>query len=138
MARFPFRPKVEAGAEPADDEQPGTRARSPSRQEKAIKIVNLATYVTDAALVAQVRSQHLRYVVTLLDQGRLITGGPYADGSGALFVYDVESMDDAREIVANDPYTMRGVVAAHELKRWKVVAAAPALLPDPDSRLAGS
>ena len=102
-----------------------------------MKIVNLVRYVDDSGLVWRIRPEHRRYMDVLLDGGKLVAGGPYEDGSGALFIYQAASTDEADAIVAADPYSRNGAIADYQLKAWDVVKADPALLPDTATRVAG-
>jgi hypothetical protein len=52
-------------------------------------------------------------VTQLLADGRLVAGGPFTDGSGALFIYEAASLADAEKIVADDPYRVGGLMARH-------------------------
>lgn len=79
------------------------------------------TYVDDAEQIAQVRPTHREYLQALLNEGRIHESGPFADDSGALIVYSAETEADARELLANDPFTKGGVIADATLKEWKVV-----------------
>lgn len=79
------------------------------------------TYVDDAEKIAEVRPTHREYLQSLLDSGKLHESGPYTDDSGALIVYNAESEADARELLANDPFTINGVISDAILKEWKVV-----------------
>jgi hypothetical protein len=98
-----------------------------------MQVVNFATY-TDGWTVAMNRPAHRGYVAQLESQGKLIAGGPFKDGTGALFIYNVESLHEAREIVAADPYSAgaypfaAGAFAKCELKDWQVVTAVADLL----------
>jgi uncharacterized protein YciI len=92
-----------------------------------MKIVNFASY-TDGFTVAKLRPGHREYVGKLESEGRLVAGGPFKDGSGALFIYEVASLHEAREIVAADPYS-QGAFAECQLKEWDIVTAVPSLLP---------
>jgi uncharacterized protein YciI len=65
----------------------------------------------------------------LLAEGRLVAGGPFTDGSGALFIYETESLAAAEEIVAVDPYQIGGAFASYALSPWEVVKANPELMP---------
>ena len=47
---------------------------------------------------------HREYLTRLLADGRLAACGPFADGSGALFIYEAASLAAAEEILAADPY----------------------------------
>ena len=93
-----------------------------------MKIVNYARYVTDQDKVAELRPKHREYMSELISEGKLVAGGPFTDGSGALFIYDAESVEAAKAIVAVDPYATGGAFASYELRPWEVIKANPRLL----------
>ena len=78
------------------------------------------------ALRPHVRSRHLAYVQPLLDQGRLIFGGPHpaidspdpgpAGFTGSLIIAEFESLAAAQAWSAKDPYVVEGVFGAVEIK----------------------
>lgn len=70
---------------------------------------------------ARVRSDHLAYVQSLLEEGKVVLAGPVGDGSGAMMVLQVASEEAARRIVSRDPYTAAGVGVDHVLRPWNVV-----------------
>jgi uncharacterized protein len=82
------------------------------------------TYTDDTEKIAQVRPTHREYLKTLLESGRLHESGPFTDDSGALIIYIADSEADARELLANDPFTTNGVITEATLKEWKVVMSA--------------
>ena len=84
---------------------------------------------------ARVRPDHLAYMAGLHDRGRVVMGGPVGDGSGALVVLrvdseeifgpaipvmKVDSEEEVRAIIADDPYTAAGVAADHVVRPWTV------------------
>jgi uncharacterized protein YciI len=93
-----------------------------------MKYINYVTYTTDKEKIAAHRPQHREYLAGLLEQGRLVACGPFADDSGALFVFEVDSAEAAAAIIARDPFSTSGVFAKCELKPWKVVFANAGLL----------
>jgi len=95
-----------------------------------MRIVNYATYVDAPDKVARLRPAHREYMTQLRADGRLVLGGPFTDGSGALFVYETESLATAEEIVAADPYKAGGALASYTLSPWEIIKADPALIPD--------
>lgn len=101
-----------------------------------MKVVNYAAY-TDGWTVAKLRPAHREYMAKLESESKLVAAGPFksADGSytGALFIYEVDSMQEARDIVAADPYS-RGAFAETRLHDWEVVTAVPDLLPAATAR----
>jgi len=70
---------------------------------------------------ARVRPDHLAYAQALHQEGAVVLAGPVGDGSGAMMVLQVSSEDEARRIIANDPYTAAGVGVDHVLRPWNVV-----------------
>jgi len=90
-------------------------------------VSNYIHYIDDASAVAATRPAHREYMKWLLDTGRLAAGGPFEDGTGALFVYEVDSPAEAQRIAADDPYTAAGVIKDHTLRPWHVVYADPTL-----------
>jgi uncharacterized protein YciI len=75
-----------------------------------------------ARLRPTVRPEHLENLKPLIDQGRLIIGGPFTDGSGSLMIVEMESEAEATDFIRNDPYTKRGVFARFEVKPFRQVA----------------
>jgi uncharacterized protein len=93
-----------------------------------MKIVNYARYVADHAKVSELRPKHRAYMAELIAEDKLVAGGPFTDGSGALFIYDADSVEAAEAIVAVDPYQTGGAFASYELKPWEVIKDNPRLL----------
>lgn len=75
----------------------------------------------DLDLRAEVRPRHRAYLSDLLAAGKLRESGPYADQTGALFVYIADSADEARQLVAGDPYSHAGLVAGYRVREWTKV-----------------
>ena len=78
-------------------------------------------YLQDAAVVDAHRPAHRAYLTSLLDQGQLFASGPYADGTGALIVYQADSADAAEALLKADPFHTAGVFLRWTLRPWKVV-----------------
>lgn len=66
----------------------------------------------------ETRPVHREHLRGLLDQGKLIMAGPWADDSGALIVLDVADEAEARTIIARDPYTHADCVSVVSLRPW--------------------
>ena len=75
----------------------------------------------DPDLRARVRPRHLEYVGELHESGRVVSAGPFGDGSGALIVYEAADEAAARALVENDPYAEEGVMRAARLREWTVL-----------------
>jgi uncharacterized protein YciI len=74
-----------------------------------------------AVLRPKVRPAHLENLRPLVEQGKMVIGGPFTDGSGSLMVIDMESEAAAREFASNDPYTREGVFERVEVKPFRKV-----------------
>jgi uncharacterized protein len=94
-----------------------------------MKVVNYATYTSARERVAALRPAHREYMTQLLADGRLVACGPFADGSGALFIYETDSLAAAKEILAADPYHIGDVFVRCQLSSWEIIKANPALIP---------
>jgi uncharacterized protein YciI len=79
------------------------------------------TYSDDVEKRQAVRPLHREYSKQLLDAGKLVESGPFADDSGAMLIYEVEDLAAAQEQLANDPYTPNGIIAGATIKEWNVV-----------------
>ena len=66
-------------------------------------------YLQDTAVVEAHRPTHRAYLQQLLDQGKLFAAGPFADGSGALIVYEADTPEAAEELIQADPFHAAGV-----------------------------
>ncbi|UCE31876.1 MAG: YciI family protein [Burkholderiales bacterium] len=93
-----------------------------------MKFVSYVTYTADKARVTTHRPAHREYLSGLLAQGKLVTAGPFTDDSGALFVYEADSPEQAEALIAADPFAVHGVFERRELRPWKLVFANPELL----------
>lgn len=66
------------------------------------------------------RPAHLEYIFAKQREGKILAGGKFADGAGGLVVYDVASLDEARELVERDPY-IRGGARSYVLHEWTTI-----------------
>ncbi len=69
----------------------------------------------------QLRPAHLAHLETLAKQGRVALAGPFTDGSGSLIVIEAESLGEAWDVVAADPYVRNGVFERVEVKPFRRV-----------------
>ena len=74
-----------------------------------------------AELRPTVRPAHLENLRPLVEQGRVLVGGPFTDGSGSLMVVEMESEAAAMEFARTDPYTKEGVFERVEVKPFRKV-----------------
>ena len=69
------------------------------------------------ALKEQPLKTHVDYMLALHDRGKLIMGGPLADGSGALVVFAAENIGEVEEMLSSDPAIADGILVA-SVKEW--------------------
>lgn len=74
-------------------------------------------YMEKPELNQQYRPQHLEYLTTLHEQGKIFAKGPFVDGSGGLVVYKADSLEEAKQLAETDPYVKEGVRRL-ELHEW--------------------
>jgi uncharacterized protein YciI len=88
-----------------------------------MKYAAVIEYLQDAATVGRLRPEHRQYLAALKERGQLAVSGPFADGSGALIVYEAESTEAAEELLKSDPFHRAGVFVRWVLRPWNVVIA---------------
>jgi uncharacterized protein YciI len=71
----------------------------------------------------EVRPRHREYLRELTAEGRLRLAGPFADGDGALLVYDVADREELDAVLAKDPYFAGGdpVASIHSVREWQLL-----------------
>jgi uncharacterized protein YciI len=69
---------------------------------------------------------HVQHYAQLLDQGKLLYGGPFvdADSGGMMIAADDVSREELEEYAASDPAVLGGLLA-FEVKTWYVAMEAP-------------
>ena len=68
------------------------------------------------------------YRTTSCCRSDCMASGPFLDGTGALFIYELATPEEVEKITKNDPYALAGVIASSEIRPWKIVAANAELL----------
>jgi uncharacterized protein YciI len=86
-----------------------------------VKVTNYIHYIDDLEKVASIRHSHREYLAGLLTEGKLAAAGPFVDGSGALFVYEADSLEEAHRFADEDPYTLNGVIRSQVIVPWNLV-----------------
>jgi len=71
--------------------------------------------------IAEVRPTHRQYLSKLKEAGKLWASGPFTDDSGALIIYEVDSEEEARRLIEQDPFHAAGVFQEIQLKPWNQV-----------------
>jgi uncharacterized protein YciI len=68
-----------------------------------------------------VRERHRNYLADLRDEGKVVAAGPWDHDHGGLIVYQADDANEAKAMMANDPYVSEGVLAGAELHEWQPV-----------------
>jgi uncharacterized protein YciI len=56
----------------------------------------------------------------LFEDGTVVLGGPFADGTGSLVVVEGENENELAALYANDPFVVHGIFILNSLKRWQL------------------
>ncbi len=68
---------------------------------------------------------HAAFIDELVARGTMVLGGPFADHSGSLIVLENVAEDEARELVADDPFVLNGVFVLEDVRAWNVYVDPP-------------
>jgi uncharacterized protein YciI len=79
-------------------------------------------WLTDKPITEQPLANHFRHMSQLESEGKLVLGGGFLDGSGAMGVLIADSQSEAEHIVANDPAVKDQIVKA-TVHPWYVTVA---------------
>src|SRR4029077_15701990 len=71
---------------------------------------------------------HRKDMFSLLDQGKVVAAGAFANNSGGLYLYEVEFREAAEQLMTADPYFLGNAIAEYHIAEWEVHGANPALL----------
>ncbi|MDJ0648058.1 MAG: YciI family protein [Xenococcaceae cyanobacterium MO_188.B19] len=63
---------------------------------------------------------HKEYVRELINKGHKAKTGYWAELGGGMLLFEAESLEEAKKIVANDPLIKNNCVS-YELHQWKIV-----------------
>jgi uncharacterized protein len=66
----------------------------------------------------EARPAHREKLKELRERGVLVMAGPWADDTGALLIFDVESENDVAEVLKADPYYSLPSVTVRSTRQW--------------------
>jgi uncharacterized protein len=69
----------------------------------------------------ELRPAHREKLRDLRERGLLRTAGPFADESGALLIFDVDSAEEVDRLMAEDPYYRAPGVTVVSTREWTPV-----------------
>ncbi len=64
--------------------------------------------------------EHAKFVDELVARGQMVMGGPFSDHSGSMIVLENVDAEQARELVAADPFVVNGVFVVEDVRAWNV------------------
>ncbi|WP_245665433.1 YciI family protein [Actinoplanes subtropicus] len=88
----------------------------PPPERNAVYLM-ISTYLVPLDEVAKVRDEHLAFLDGLVAQGTLVAAGRQDPPVGGMVLLDVADEATAREVMAQDPYVLRGA-AEYEARGW--------------------
>lgn len=94
-----------------------------------MKFAAIIEYLQNKEKVSEVRPVHRQYLTSLKGQGKLVVAGPFTDDSGALIVYEAESLGAAEALLKADPFCTSGIFLKWQLRPWNPVFANRELFP---------
>ena len=65
-------------------------------------------------------TEHAEFMDRLFEDGTVIMGGPFSDGTGSLVIVEAEEMNEVAALFANDPFVVHQVFALRSLKQWQL------------------
>ncbi|WP_263385752.1 YciI family protein [Granulicella arctica] len=94
-----------------------------------MKIAAIIEYIQDKKKIKATWPAHHAYRQGFLENGRLRAAGPFDDESGALWILEVETIEEADKIVKGDPFVAAGVSVSWKLRPLSTVVVSPAKVP---------
>ncbi|BAU42836.1 MULTISPECIES: YciI family protein [Cyanophyceae] len=82
--------------------------------------VKIEKGLVDKATFDQFVPAHKQFVRDLITKGHQAKTGYWAERGGGMLLFQADSMEEARAIVAQDPLVQNGCVS-YELHEWKIV-----------------
>ena len=64
--------------------------------------------------------EHAAFIDELIDRGVFVLGGPLADWSGSLSIFENMGEAEVRETIARDPFVANGVFELEDVREWLV------------------
>ncbi|MBF6173980.1 YciI family protein [Nocardia blacklockiae] len=70
------------------------------------------------------RPEHRAWLSGLVDQGTVLSTGPYPDGSGALLLFRADDAEALAKLLAEDPFARLDLIDAKRAVEWQPVLGA--------------
>ncbi len=74
---------------------------------------------SDTAKLHEIQRAHLRNIVRLANDGKMVIAGPFMDGGDieGIFIFNAKTVDEAKVLVASDPAVQSGLLE-FDLRPW--------------------
>ena len=67
---------------------------------------------------SEILEEHIAYLNKHIEEGTIFAKGPFTDHSGGLVIFNVESIEKAKEVMDNDPVIIHNT-RTYTMKEWK-------------------
>jgi len=64
--------------------------------------------------------EHARFMDALFARDKVILAGPFDDASGSMIILAVATVEEARELLRDDPWAVQDILVAGEIKPWTI------------------
>jgi uncharacterized protein len=64
--------------------------------------------------------EHAEFMDRLFENGTVIMGGPFSDGTGSLVIVEAEEINEVSALFANDPFVVHQIFVFRDLKQWQL------------------
>ena len=78
----------------------------------------ISTYLAPLDEVDEAREDHMAFIAGLEERGLVVSAGRQDPAVGGVILFDVDSEREAQELIAQDPYVVRGL-AEYKATGWK-------------------
>ena len=77
-----------------------------------------AAKIDDKAKTQELFAEHLKNIMRLADEGKLALAGPFMEGGNfrGLFIFNVKTIEEAKELVKTDPAVAAGILEPEYIK----------------------
>ena len=65
-------------------------------------------------------AEHAAFMDPLFENGTVVLGGPFVDGTGSLVIVEAESEQEVADLFASDPFVIQGIFALSFRKQWQL------------------
>lgn len=86
-----------------------------------MKCAAVIEYTDDKAKIQEIRPTHREYLKHLRENGQLAASGPFMDDSGALIIYEADSIEAAEDLLKGDPFHENGIFVSYRIRPWNPV-----------------